>query len=205
LRYPLVLLGLTAAALAGCERDPFVVKRTTCPAVAIPQYAGEVTRFSPADSRDQSALDFTAAITGVRSTCDERGATVDTVATYDVVAMRRAPGPAREETLPVFAAVTRGGQSLVSKEVGQVVVRFADGQTRGVGRGQARSAINRAEVALPGDIVKKITRERKPGDPDAAIDPLARPDVRDQVRRATFELLIGFQLSAPELAYNARK
>lgn len=159
----------------------------------------------PGGGRDESALDFTATLTKLRSTCTEDAANVNTVATYDVVAIRRAPGPARDVRVPVFAAAVRAGSVLVSKEVGEVAIRFADGQVRGIGAGQARSTINRAEVGLSREINRKITRERKPGEVDAALDPLSEPEVRDAVRRATFELLVGFQLSAPELAYNARK
>ena len=43
------------------------------------------------------------------------------------------------------------------------------------------------------------------GDPDAAIDPLADPTVREAVRRASFELLVGFQLTEQQLAYNATR
>jgi hypothetical protein len=50
-----------------------------------------------------------------------------------------------------------------------------------------------------------VTRERKPGDPDAAVDPLANPEVRDAVRRASFEVLVGFQLTRDQLAYNATR
>ena len=41
--------------------------------------------------------------------------------------------------------------------------------------------------------------------PDAALDPLADPQVRAAVQRATFEVLIGFQLTQDQLAYNATR
>ena len=58
---------------------------------------------------------------------------------------------------------------------------------------------------LPADVREKITRKRKAGDPDAALDPLADPQVRAAVQRATFELLIGFQLTQEQLSYNATR
>ena len=50
-----------------------------------------------------------------------------------------------------------------------------------------------------------VARERKAGDEDAALDPLADPAVRAAVQRATFELLVGFQLTEAQLAYNATR
>ena len=52
---------------------------------------------------------------------------------------------------------------------------------------------------------ERITRERKAGDEDAALDPLADPEVRAAVQAASFELLVGFQLSDEQLAYNATR
>ena len=65
--------------------------------------------------------------------------------------------------------------------------------------------MNRADASLPADIREQITRKRKAGDPDAALDPLADPAVRAALQRATFELLVGFQLSQDQLSYNATR
>ena len=68
-----------------------------------------------------------------------------------------------------------------------------------------RSDISRAAASLPDAIARDITRERKPGDADAAIDPLAAPEARAALRNASFELLVGFQLDDAALAYNVGK
>jgi hypothetical protein len=60
-------------------------------------------------------------------------------------------------------------------------------------------------VTLPEDVRREVTRERKAGDADAAIDPLSDPKVRDAVRAASFEILVGFQLTRDQLAYNATR
>ena len=52
---------------------------------------------------------------------------------------------------------------------------------------------------------EQLTRKRKAGDEDAATDPLARPEVRSAVLRATFEALVGFQLTDEQLKYNAQR
>ena len=62
--------------------------------------------------------------------------------------------------------------------------------------------ISRAAATIPDDVRAKITEKRKAGQEDAAIDPLANPAVRAAVARATFETLVGFQLSSEELRYN---
>ena len=52
---------------------------------------------------------------------------------------------------------------------------------------------------------EKLTRKRKAGDEDAAVDPLSTPEVRQAVLRASFETLVGFQLTAEQLKYNATR
>ena len=63
----------------------------------------------------------------------------------------------------------------------------------------------RAAATLPADIRAKLTRRRKAGEQDAATDPLTQPDVRQAVLRASFEALVGFQLTDEQLRYNATR
>lgn len=185
--------------------NPLRVTRSACPAVGVVQHAGEVTLFSPETSRDANAIDVTAVMTNVRAACSEAGERIISQLTFDVVAQRASASGAREVTLPYFAVVLRAGDQLLSKQVGNVTLRFADGAIRTRASASARGDVNRAAASLPADITKEINRERKPGDADAAIDPLAAPAVREAVRNATFELLVGFQLDNSALAYNIGK
>lgn len=197
--------------LAGCSRDGqladtgIIVTRSACPAVAIPASTGDITLFNPESSRDSNAIDVVANITNVRATCDEVGAVITSNVTFDVQAQRRDSRGAREVVLPYFAVVVQGGTNVTTKSVSRVGLRFADGQLRASTSGSASSQIQRSAVTLPENIRRQITRERKPGDPDAAIDPMADPAVREAVRRASFEVLIGFQLTNDQLAYNATR
>jgi len=202
---PLLLLVLAATALAGCQRNPLEVRRSACPAVAVPTYAGDATLFTPGAAADAGNIDVIASITNVRENCGQTASTLVTDVTYDVVARRGSTTGARSLNLPVFASIVQGGNLLVSKEIGNVVISFADGQARATARGGARGAVARTAVALPADVQKKIGRKRKPGDLDAAVDPLADPEVRAALRAASFELLIGFQLTEAGLAYNITK
>jgi hypothetical protein len=208
-------LGLAAAVtLAGCRSEGDIVVeqgvgitalRTACPAVGVPQYLGDVTLFNPADARTADAIDVTAVITNVRSQCDDRAEQVYATATFDVLAQRRDTAGARSVELPYFSTVLRGGSAVVAKRVGTVRLDFADGESRAQATGVAGAYIERAAATIPDDIREQITRTRRAGDEDAAIDPLTLPEVRAALARATFELLVGFNLTEDQLRYNATR
>lgn len=214
-RYRLLIalgMGLT---LAGCKTSGELVVdgsavgissvRTACPAVGIPDYTGDITLFRTGGSTTAADIDVTAAITNLTSSCNEEGEKVYSEASFDVMARRTDVRGARTVELPYFSTVLRGGTQVVTKRVGTVTVSFADGQERAQTKGKAGAFINRADATLPADIREKITRKRKPGDPDAAIDPLSDPEVKAAVQRASFELLVGFQLTEDQLKYNATR
>lgn len=202
---------LAALGLAGCAREGDIFQSgiltiyTACPPVAIPAPTGDVTLFDPAGSTDASAIDVVANITNIRSTCDETGDNIVTTATFEVQARRSNPSGAREVTLPYFATVVQASNNIVSKRVSRVALRFEDGQYRASTTGQATSQVLRSAATLPEDIRRQITRERRPNDPQAALDPLADPAVRAAVDRAKFELFIGFELTPEQLRYNATR
>jgi len=213
-RNSVYLAAAALLALGGCRSQGDIVVeqgigitalRTVCPAVGVADYTGDVALFSPASARTADALDVTAAITNVRSTCNEAGQEVFTTATFDVQASRRDARGARTVELPFFATVMRGGSNVVSKRVGTVRIDFADGKDRASGSASASTYIDRAEATLPDDIRRRITADREAGDDLAAIDPLTEPDVRAAVARATFELILGFQLTEDQLGYNATR
>lgn len=200
-----------ALILAGCTTEGqirdngIVVTRSACPAVAIPAATGDVTLFNPETSRDAAAIDVVATMTNLRSTCDEAGSNIVTNVTFDVEAQRRNAAGPRDVTLEYFAVVVRGGTNVISKSVGRVGLHFDGGQLRATTRGVASGSISHAAATLPDDVRQQITRDRKPGDPAAAVDPLSDPKVRDAVRAASFELLVGFQLTPDQLKYNATR
>ncbi|MEM1132803.1 MAG: hypothetical protein AAGH53_07695 [Pseudomonadota bacterium] len=205
---------LAGALLAGCAGDDQLVvdqgvgiTRTlsTCPDVGIPAYTGDVTLFNPRESRDASAIDIVANVTNLRSTCNEGPEKLYTEVTFDVIASRRDAGPARTVRLPYFSSVLRGGSAVISKRIGAVTLQFAQGETRASASGKAGAFVDRATATLPEDIQQLITERRRDGDQSAAIDPLSRPEVQAAIQRATFEVLIGFQLTQDQLQYNATR
>ena len=208
------LLMSGVALLAGCSREGELVLqegvgvtsvRSRCPAVGIPAYNGDITTFSQPNDKSLASMDVTATMTNLRAACDDTGAKIYSEATFDVLATRRDTGAARSVELPFFVTVLQGGNSVQSKRIGSVTVNFAAGQDRAQASGRAGAFIDAAAATLPEDVREQITRRRKPGDPDAALDPLADPEVRAAVARASFEVLVGFQLSEDQLAYNATR
>lgn len=206
-------LAITAA-LVGCAREGELVidqgvgiasVLTLCPAVGIPDYTGDVTTFRSGEDRSTGSLDVSAAMTNLRATCNDTGDKVYSEATFEVNARRSDTQGSRTVTLPYFVTVLRGGTAVVSKRVGQVTLTFADGQDRAIGAGKVGSFVNRADAALPDDIREKITKKRRAGDTEAALDPLADPEVKAAIARTRFEMLVGFQLTEGQLAYNVTR
>lgn len=202
---------LAVAALGACASDDIiedggvVVTRSACPAVAIPASTGDVTLFDPPGSRDARAIDVVAYVTNVRSQCGDAGDNIVTNATFEVHGRRRDAAGARDVVLPVFTTMVQGGTNIVAKRTTRVLLRFADGQTRASTTGGSTAQVSRAATVLPADVRAKLTRRRKSGDADAAVDPMTDPEVRAAVSRASFEMLVGFQLTPEQLAYNATR
>jgi hypothetical protein len=201
----LVLLASGCANKGQIAENGITAVRTPCPTVGIPAGTGDITLFDPATSHDESALDVTATMTDVRSTCDAGDTQVATNVTFRVDARRASAQGARDVTLPYYIAVVQGGTVVVAKRKGAVAVHFDAGQLRASTTGQASASVLRSAATLPEDVRRELTRPRKAGQEDAAIDPLSTPKVRAAVERATFEALVGFQLTDDQLKYNATR
>ncbi|MET3724100.1 hypothetical protein [Sphingomonas trueperi] len=202
---------LILLAAGGCARTGEITEggisavRTACPTVAIPAGTGDVTLFDPATSREASAIDVVATITNVQSSCDDASAQVVTSIKFDVLARRRDAGPARDVVLPYFLTVVRGGTNVEAKRIANVTLHFDAGQIRASAVGQATSSVSHAAATLPDDVRRRLTEKRKAGAESAATDPLSDPNIRRSVLSATFEALVGFQLTDEQLKYNATR
>ncbi len=179
--------------------------RSACPHVAIPAGTGDMTIFNPASSRDASAIDVNAVMTNVTSKCDDAGPQVVTTVNFDVLARRQNGDGARDVSFPYFVTVVRGGTSVVAKRINRVTVHFEPGQLRAQTTGTATTYVDRSAATLPDDVRKRLTEKRKAGEQSAAMDPLADPSVRGAVLSATFEALVGFQLTEDQLKYNVTR
>lgn len=202
---------IALALLAGCTRKGNIEEggiytvRSACPQVAIPAATGDITLFDPVGSTAASAIDVEATITNVRSNCQDAGSEVVSTATFDVVATRRNPAEARQVVLPFFDVVVQAGQNVVAKRIGQVALSFPAGSIRAQTSGQATARISRSAATLPDNVREILTKPRKVGDPDAAVDPMSDPAIRTAVANASFAHLVGFELTQEQLKYNATR
>ena len=179
--------------------------RSTCPIPGIPAGTGDVTLFNPAGSTNANAIDVTATITDLRSTCQDAGNDVVSTATFTIVALRRDAGPARQVVLPYFDVALRGGGTVAAKQVGRAVLNFGPGDLHAWTRVQATVRVNRAAATLPANVRDILTRKRKAGQAEAAVDPMSDPRVAKAVADATFEHLVGFELTQDQIKYNATR
>lgn len=207
---PLALLLLAAGCSKGGDIETaggvgITAVRSACPMVGVPAGTGDVTVFDPPASRDAGAIDMSATMSNVRSTCDDSGAEVATIVTFDVRARRVRTDGTRDVTLPYFITIVRGGNAVVAKRIGRIALHFDAGQAIAATSGQASAGVSKAAATLPAEVREKLTRKRKAGDQDAALDPLSAPDVRAAVLSASFEALVGFQLTDEQLKYNAQR
>ena len=120
-------------------------------------------------------------------------------------ALRRDAGPARQVVLPYFDVAMQGGSKVVAKQIGQVGAQFRGRQTCTPGPGpRRRSGSIAASRPCRRTSARTLTRPRKAGDAGAAIDPMTDPAIRTAVAHATFEHLVGFQLTQDQLATTLR-
>jgi hypothetical protein len=203
----LVCLALVSACSkkGSVEDGGMYITRSSCPQLGIPAGTGDITLFDPQGSVDASASDVVATMTNVRGTCDETGVQVVSTATFDVVATRRDAAQPRQVVLPFYNVVMEGGNRIVAKKLGAVALNFAAGSLRAQTSSRVVAQVERSATGLPEDVRRELTRKRKTGDTDAAYDPMSDPTIRDAVARATFEHLVGFQLTQDQLRYNATR
>jgi hypothetical protein len=179
---------LLACGLAGCSSgNPLEVRRTSCPAIAVPKHTGMLTRFAGAGRYDAQDVQLTATISQLSDNCQEDGAGVSTAVAFNIVAMRPAKGPADAVQLPYFITVVKDGETLIAKQVYGASLDFADGA--------ASTALRQVvTVATP-----KVPLPPKPKK-NNEIDEFAPPP-----KPAIYEILVGFQLSDAEAVYNISK
>jgi hypothetical protein len=187
------------------DRSGVYAVRSACPIPGVPAGTGDITLFDPTGSTDSRAIDVSAAITDVRAVCQDAGDDIVSTATFTVVGVRRDMGAARQVVLPYFDVALRGGRTIAAKQTGAAVLSFAAGSARASTRVQATIRVNRGAATLPANVREILTRPRKSGDVDAAVDPLSDPGVQKAVSDATFEHLVGFALTQDQLRYNATR
>ncbi|MEO6198876.1 MAG: hypothetical protein ABIO68_02915 [Sphingomicrobium sp.] len=203
---PLILLSAcrTAGDVSNEEQGIYAV-RDACPVAGVPAGTGDITWFGPGGSGDSRNIDVTASMTQVRGTCVNSGTELVSTANFLVLASRSDASAARQVLLPYFDVALQGGDTVAAKQIGQVALNFAAGQTRATAQVRATVRVSLAAASLPDSVRRELTRPRKAGATEAAIDPLSDPAIRSAVAKATFEHLVGFQLTEEQLRYNATR
>jgi hypothetical protein len=203
---------LTLTLLSACARRGDILEgggvyavRSACPVAGVPAGTGDVTLFNPPSSRDSRAIDVTATISDVRAVCQDVGTDVVSTTTFTITALRRDPGPARQVIVPYFNVALQGTNRIAAKAIGNAALDFKAGELQTWTRVRATIRVNRGVATLPPNVQRILSQVRKPGDPEAAVDPLSDPGVRAAVATATFEHLVGFQLTQDQLRYNATR
>ena len=203
---------LTLTLLSACARRGDILEgggvyavRSACPVAGVPAGTGDMTLFDPPSSRDSRAIDVTASISDVRAVCQDVGNDVVSTTTFTITALRRDPGPARQVVVPYFNVALQGTNRIAAKAIGNAALNFKAGEIQTWTRVQATIRVNRGVATLPPNVQRILSQVRKPGDPEAAVDPLSDPGVRAAVATATFEHLVGFQLTQDQLRYNATR
>jgi hypothetical protein len=123
--------------------------RSACPTVGVPAGTGDVTLFDPPASRDASALDVTAFVTNLTSTCSDAGDQIVTTVNFQVDARRVRTDAARDVDLPYFITLVRGGSAVVAKRIGRVRLHFDAGAARAQTEATGSTSVTRAAATLP--------------------------------------------------------
>jgi hypothetical protein len=174
-------------ALVACSSNPLEVRRTSCPALAVPKHTGTLTRFQEARGFSSGDVQLVATIAQLDSRCQEDASGAKTAVSFNIVATRPSKGPAEDVQVPYFVTVVKGGETLQAKQVYGASLRFADGATSA----SLSQVVTAATPKVPLPPRPKRNNE---------IDEFAPPP-----KPAEYEILVGFQLSDSEAVYNITK
>jgi hypothetical protein len=183
----LLVLALPLLLAACSSANPLEVRRTSCPAIAVPKHTGTLTRFSQAGRFDAQDVVLVASLGQLDANCVETDAGVRTALSFNIVATRPAKGPAEAAQIPYFITVVKDGETLVAKQVYGASLSFADG---------ASSASLSQVVTVATPTIPLPPKPKKNNE----IDEFAPPP-----KPAIYELLVGFQLSDSDVVYNITK
>jgi hypothetical protein len=137
--------------LAACSsnQNPLKITRTDCPAVSIVKNANVLTRFQ-GFGRDTQDVLWVANLDGLVDRCNEAKGPITNQISVRVGIQRAEAGPPESVVVPVFIAVVRDSKTLITKDIKQVTVNFADKSLRGAATQSFTTAISDREKAKTG-------------------------------------------------------
>ncbi|MCH8861955.1 MAG: hypothetical protein IID51_05540 [Proteobacteria bacterium] len=137
----LLLLAFTTAS---CQKNPFQVTESNCPAVSVVSNLGSFTRFNGA-GRNTEDVAFNATITGVVVDCTQ-GDEIDMEVTFAIVARRGSAMSEDSAILPYFLILMRDNHLITVKKIYETTIRFKAGSDRAAVR---ETVIQRFESSDP--------------------------------------------------------
>ncbi len=174
--------------LAACSSgNPLEVRRTSCPALAVPKHTGTLTRFAGPGRFDVQDVQITASINQLSDVCVEDANAVHTSVSFNILATRPAKGPSAAVELPYFVTIVKDGETLIAKQIYSTSLTFAQ---------DAISTSQRQVISTTTPTVPLPPKPKKSNE----IDEFSPPP-----KPAVYEILIGFQLSDAEAVYNITK
>jgi len=180
-----MVAAVSAVVLGACSKNPLKIRRSACPAVAVVRNAGTLTLFQPETSRDADAIDVSAQISSATGPCNQRSSQLVTPVRVEISAVRTRASGSRDVTLPLFAAVVRQNDTVVARQTRMVTLHFDDGVVRASALATLTATLDRAQA-------EKLLPPPPANDEEAA----------RKVQPSPYEVLVGFQLTDDQAAYN---
>lgn len=189
-RYGVAALGLVG--LAACQGNPLQITRSYCPAVSILRYAETATLLKPdAAAGTADSLDVTAQFSQATGECKPDKGKLTVPTSVRVTAVRRDAAAERTVELPLFVAVTRNNEAVLSKQVIPVQLRFAAGSRQAQASASYTAVVDEAAARKAAAPLQATARDND-----------GRRIVEARVTAAPYEVVWGFQLSNADVAYN---
>lgn len=139
-----VAIALLAFTATSCQKNPFQVTESNCPAVSVVSNVGSITRFAGA-GRNAKDVAFNASITGIHIDC-EQGERVDMEISFAIVAQRGPAMTGDSATLPYFLILMRDNHRITVKKIYETTIRFKGGADRAAVR---ETIVQRFEDSAP--------------------------------------------------------
>lgn len=189
-RTGVAMMGL--AGLAACQSNPLEITRSYCPAVSILRYAETATLLKPgAVAGTADALDMTVQFSQAVGHCKPEKGKLIVPTSVRVTAVRRDATAERTVELPLFVAVTRNNEAVLSKQVIPVQLRFAAGSPRAEASASSTAIVDEAAARKAAAPLQATARDND-----------GRRIVEARVTAAPYEVVWGFQLNNADVAYN---
>jgi hypothetical protein len=191
-RSAIVLAALASIVLAGCgtKTERYQTAIRDCPTVSVLGNTGTVTQFGPGNGD----YTFRSDISGLRIKCDRERSNVGIKISFLEVASRNEGVTQSSTEFPFFVAVLYRGK-MIEKKLYTSKFDFAPGQQR---KGIVESFDTTLYFNSAGPSAREQERERRRR--RKSNSEAEGPRVDQQL--ADYEILIGFQLTKPELEYN---